>query len=230
MGGWHLSHVAPKFERLLETYRREDGGKWSGVELERATGGVLTRSYVSNLRKGRIENPGMDKLAAIAKAMGFPPGLWFEEEPTGADGRGAAGTREELAVRVERLFDAIKDTKTGETYTNSKIARMSLGDLTEEDVEGLRSGSVADPPLSHLLALARAFGVEPSYLVDGTGEAALDREMVEALRDDTTRAIAREGARLPARERNLVLGIVRQFEGAGSREGDDLGGAYSGGR
>ena len=73
MGGWHLSHVAPKFERLLETYRREDGGRWSGVELERATGGVLTRSYVSNLRKGRIENPGMDKLAAIAKAMGFPP-------------------------------------------------------------------------------------------------------------------------------------------------------------
>jgi len=107
---------------------------------------------------------------------------------------------------------------------------MSLGDLTEEDVEGLRSGSVANPPLSHLLALVRAFGVEPSYLVDGTGEAALDREILEALKDDTTRAIAREGARLPDRERNLVLGIVRQFEGAGSREGDDLGGAYSGGR
>ena len=46
---------------------------------------------------------------------------------------------------------------------------MSLGDLTEEDVEGLRSGSVTDPPLSHVVAVARAFGVEPSYLVDGTG-------------------------------------------------------------
>jgi transcriptional regulator with XRE-family HTH domain len=144
MGGWHLSHVAPKFERLLETYRREDGSRWSGIELERATGGVVTRSYVTNLRKGRIENPGMDKLAAIAKAMGFPPALWFEEELTGADG-GAAGTRERLAGRVERLFDAIKDPKTGETYSNSKIARMSLGDLTEEDVEELRSGSLADP-------------------------------------------------------------------------------------
>ena len=68
-----MSHVAPKFERLLETYRREDGGKWSGIELERATGGVVTRSYVTNLRKGRIENPGMDKLWALARAMGFPP-------------------------------------------------------------------------------------------------------------------------------------------------------------
>jgi hypothetical protein len=55
MGGWHLSHVAPKFERLLEAYRHEGGGKWSGIELERATGGVVTRSYVSNLRKGRID-------------------------------------------------------------------------------------------------------------------------------------------------------------------------------
>ena len=224
-----MSHVAPKFERLLEAYRREDGGKWSGIQLERATGGVVTRSYVTNLRKGRIENPGMEKLAAIAKAMGFPPALWFEEELTGADRRGAAGAPEGLAVRVERLFDAIKDPKTGETYTPSKIARMSLGDLTEEDVVALRSGSIADPPLSHLLALARAFGVEPSYLVDGTGEAVLDREMVEALSDDTTRAIARESARLRDRERNLVLGIVRQFEGVGSREEDERG-APSGGR
>ena len=110
-----MSHIARKFERLLKAYRREDGRKWRGVELERATGGVLTRSYVTNLRKGRIENPGMDKLAAIAKAMGFPPALWFEEELTGADGRGAAETHERLAGRVERLFDAIKDPKTGET-------------------------------------------------------------------------------------------------------------------
>jgi transcriptional regulator with XRE-family HTH domain len=68
-----LSHVARKFERLLKAYRREDGRWWSGVELERATGGVVTRSYVTNLRKGRIENPGMDKLWALARAMGFPP-------------------------------------------------------------------------------------------------------------------------------------------------------------
>jgi hypothetical protein len=40
-----------------------------------------------------------------------------------------------------------------------RVARMSLGDLTEEDVKELRSGSVTEPPLSHLLALAGAFGV-----------------------------------------------------------------------
>jgi transcriptional regulator with XRE-family HTH domain len=86
-----LSNVALKFERLLETYRRENGGKWSGIELERATGGV-TRSYVTNLRKGRIENPGMDKLAALASRRWASPPLSgsrrgyptrTEEEPRG---------------------------------------------------------------------------------------------------------------------------------------------------
>ena len=66
--------------------------------------------------------------------------------------------------------------------------------------------------MSHVIALARTFGVEPSYLVDGYREAVFDREMVEALGDDTTRAIARESAHLPGREKKLVLGIVRQFD------------------
>jgi transcriptional regulator with XRE-family HTH domain len=43
--------------------------------------GVVTCSYVTNLRKGRIENPGYEKMLAIAKAMNFPPEAWFEEMP-----------------------------------------------------------------------------------------------------------------------------------------------------
>jgi hypothetical protein len=68
-----LPHVALKFERLLKAYRREDGRWWSGIELERATGGVVTRSYVTNLGKGRIVNPGMDKLAALASRRWASP-------------------------------------------------------------------------------------------------------------------------------------------------------------
>ena len=73
-------HIARRFELLLDTYRHpETGRRWSGHEIDDATGGVVSRSYVTNLRKGRIENPGYDKLRAIAKAMGFPPDLWFED-------------------------------------------------------------------------------------------------------------------------------------------------------
>ncbi len=134
--------IAQKFELFLDRYRREDGSKWSGQDLDDATGGVVTRSYVSTLRKGRIENPGFEKLRAIAKAMNFPPELWFED--------------------VEKL----------------------------EDVSGVR----------------------PSWFVDGEDNLALlDEDLVEALRDETARAIVRKVARLPERERKIVLGIVRQF-------------------
>jgi transcriptional regulator with XRE-family HTH domain len=119
-------HIAERFEMLLGTHPRPDGRPWTGADLQRATGGVVHRSYVTNLRKGRIESPGHDKIEAIAKAMGFPPALWFDDD-------------------------------------------------------------------------AEASNAEP------------DPELVAALRDETVREIVRESARLPDRERKIVLGIVRQF-------------------
>ena len=116
------------------------------ASLAVATGGVVTRSHVSNLRKGKIENPGFEKLQAIAKVMNFPPELWFE------------------------------------------------------DVEDLGDVSV----------------IRPSWFVDGEDNLALlDEELVEALRDETAREVLREVSRLPERERELVLQIIRQFRSVG---------------
>jgi transcriptional regulator with XRE-family HTH domain len=60
-------------------------------------GGRHPLSYVSNLSKGRIESPGLDKLEAIAGAMGFPPALWFGD--MGEGGR----------TLDEALLHALKD-------------------------------------------------------------------------------------------------------------------------
>jgi transcriptional regulator with XRE-family HTH domain len=76
MGG--NEHVSERFRRMLALYRMPDGGEWGGQDLENATGRAVTRSYVANLKNGRIENPGLAKLEAISGAMGFPPSLWFE--------------------------------------------------------------------------------------------------------------------------------------------------------
>ena len=54
-------HIAHRFEHLLNTYRHPDGHRWSGQQLDEATGGVVTRSYATNLRKGRIESPGYER-------------------------------------------------------------------------------------------------------------------------------------------------------------------------
>jgi transcriptional regulator with XRE-family HTH domain len=203
-------HVAQKFEALLEKYRRPDGRRWSGQEIDEATGGVVTRSYVTNLRKGRIENPGYEKLAAMAKAMGFPPEVWFED----GLGEGLSIRQDEgsygVAGRLEHLFEVVKNPKTGEPYTNAEVARMTLGDLSEEDVERISTGAVSDPSVGQVTALASVFGVEPSYLLD-RGEPLFDGELVEALQNRTVREATREISRLSEKERRLVLGIVRQF-------------------
>jgi transcriptional regulator with XRE-family HTH domain len=204
-------HIAQKFEHLLDTYRRPDGHRWTGQQLDEATGGVVTRSYVTNLRKGRIENPGYEKLAAMAKAMGFAPEVWFEDGL--GEGRSIGHTEESrgIAGRLEHLFEVVRNPKTGKPYTNSEVARMTLGDLSEEDVERIRTGAVSDPTVGQVAALASVFGVEPSYLLDRGEPSQLDEELVQALRDEDVRDITRESSRLPDGERKLVLGIVRQF-------------------
>jgi transcriptional regulator with XRE-family HTH domain len=209
-------HIAQRFEQLLDTYRRPDGSRWTGQQLDEATGGVVPRSYVTNLRKGRIESPGYEKMRAIAKVMGFPPAAWFEDGVGDGMPVGPGHKSQDLAGKTKHLFRVIKNPSTGEPYTNAEVSRATLGDLSEEDVEGIRTGAISDPTLSQVVALAGVFGVEPSYLLD-RGEPVFDRELVNALRDETVREVTREISSLPQRERRLVLGIVRQFGEANSR-------------
>jgi transcriptional regulator with XRE-family HTH domain len=124
----------------------------------------------------------------------------------GLEGRGIPG-------RLEHLFETIKNPKTGEPYSNEEVARLSAGVITEEDVEGITTGKITDPSVGRIAALAAAFGVPPSYLLDRTkNPSVLDEEVLEALTDERAGAILKESARLPEREKEIVLGIVRQFK------------------
>jgi transcriptional regulator with XRE-family HTH domain len=208
-------HIAQKFEYFLETCRQPDGRRWGGQDLHDATGGVVTRSYVTNLRKGRIENPGFEKLRAIAKVMGFPPELWFEEDLSLEAGTRAKPNAdlEGVAEKINHLFEVIKEGRNGTSYTNAEVARMSLGDLTEKDVEDLRAGRVPNPPVDQVVALADVFGVHPSYFLESDKKTPLlDEEAMRALRDEKTNAILHRSVRLPDREKEMILGIIKQFE------------------
>ena len=206
--------VAQRFELLLEKYRLPDGSRWNGQQFQDATGGVVTRSYVSMMRKGRIENPGFDKLRAIAKAMNFPPELWFAE----ADGVSNAARVEQpkrrraISDRLNHLFDTIKNERTGEPYTNAEVARMSVGDLTEADVEGVRTGALENPTIGQVVALAEAFGVHPSYFLDtGKEPALLGEQELDALGDQRARAILNESLGLSDREKDMVLDMIQHL-------------------
>jgi transcriptional regulator with XRE-family HTH domain len=104
-------HVAQKFEYLLDAYRRPDGHRWTGQQLHEATGGVVTRSYVTNLRKGRIESPGYEKLAAMAKAMDFPPEVWFEDGLGEGRSIGQSEGSHGVARRLEHVFEVVRNPR-----------------------------------------------------------------------------------------------------------------------
>jgi transcriptional regulator with XRE-family HTH domain len=137
-------------------------------------------------------------MRAIAKAMGFAPEAWFEDGLGDRRPIRLAKESRSIAGRIEHLFDAVRNPKTGEPYTNAEVARMTLGDLSKEDVEGIRSGAIANPTVGQVAALANVFGVEPSYLLD-RGESVFNGELVEALQDEAVREAALEISRLPER-------------------------------
>jgi transcriptional regulator with XRE-family HTH domain len=80
---------------------------------------------------------------------------------------------------------------------------MSAGDLTGDEVEKIRTGVISDPTVKQVAALAAAFGVPPSYLLDrGRDPSVLDEEVLEALADDTAGAILRQSATAREGEEN----------------------------
>lgn len=202
--------IAQKFERFLDEYRRADGQRWGGQELEKVTSGAVTRSYVSALRKGKIVNPGYEKLLAIARAMGFPPELWFGDAPDAS----VAGERKEgdIAGRLERLFRVIPNERTRKPYTNAELARASLGDISEEEVGGIRDGRITNPTVAQVLALSEVFGIAPSYFLDkGKKAPLLDEETMKVVGDRSSLAIANKSLGLSEGEKELVVDMIERL-------------------
>jgi len=123
--------------------------------------------------------------------MGFPPEVWFDEGLGQGRSIGQAEQSRGVAGKLEHLFEVVRNPKTGEPYINAEVARMTLSDLSAEGVERIRTGAKTEPSVGQVAALARVFGVEPSYLLDKEEPSLLDEELVQALRDEDVRAITR---------------------------------------
>ena len=64
-------------------------------------------------------------------------------------------------------------------------------------------------------------GRPPSYFFDGGRKPPIiGRGAMEIFRDETSRATAHNSLRLLERERQMILGIIRQFEGMQTNDDD----------
>jgi hypothetical protein len=115
--------------------------------------------------KGNVEMiPGLlaEDFVDHHALSGTPPGREGRSIGQAEESRGVAG-------RLEHVFEVVRNPKTGEPYTNAVVARMTLGDLSEEDVQGIRSGAISDPSVGQVAALGAPSVWSPPYSgIEGT--------------------------------------------------------------
>ncbi|MDP9476292.1 MAG: hypothetical protein M3R38_11550 [Actinomycetota bacterium] len=217
----HNLRYGEMFRRLLEVYPHPAGGRWTGARMEEATAGFVNASYFSNLLNDRMKQPGLDKLKAIADAMGFPPQLWLEEPdrwgPSPEAGKRpvapGAGTFQAL---LNNLFASFADEATGEPPSNAEIARRTAGKVTEHELGQMRSGVSENPTLEKLLALSRAFDVDPAYWFRrGEKGPLVDQQVVEALRSEENRLILHRSLGLSKDQKDMLLVLMEQLQKRG---------------
>ena len=79
-----------------------------------------------------------------------------------------------------------------------------MGALTENEVEGIRTGAIRDPSIEQVLALAEVFAIDSSYFLDREAKSPLlDRASLEALSNQKARIILHKSLELSDREQDL---------------------------
>lgn len=207
-----------KFLQILELYRKPDGSKWQMSEIEEATSGFVKGPYLTNLKAGRIKQPGIERLRAIARVMDFPPELWLQN-PREWKESGPAATDEDvksassLMQKLNILFEVITNERTGASFTEKEVAAASGGELSQEDVRAARQGGIQDLMGAQYLALSNVFGVDINYWYQGRGEYPnLSEDDLRALSDSTTHLILNKAYGSSPRQKDVILHLLEQLE------------------
>ena len=127
-----------------------------------------------------------------------------------------------FAERLDHLFRTVHPKDRG-PYTPADVAEAINTEAGERVVSGtylwlLRTGQRDNPTVKHLIAIARFFGVPPTYFFpDDTAEQdAVPAEVVAALRDDKVRDMALRAAGLSDRSLTAITDMInsaRALEG-----------------
>jgi transcriptional regulator with XRE-family HTH domain len=128
----------------------------------------------------------------------------------------------QLAERLDHLFRTVHPKERG-PYTPAEAADAINTAADERMVSGtylwlLRTGQRDNPTMKHLIAIARFFGVSPTYFFpdDAMQQDAVPVELTAALKDDKVREMALRAAGPSDRSLKAItdmIGNARAVEG-----------------
>lgn len=131
--------------------------------------------------------------------------------------RAEAGSGRSLADRINQLFASIHPAGRG-PYSEREVVDW----LAEHEADGptisrnylhwLRTGERDNPTVDHLRAIARFFGVSPSYLIDDNSEEIhKDLEFLAALKEQDIRTILLRAREMTPEMRSWLAKTVSEM-------------------
>ena len=119
-----------------------------------------------------------------------------------------------LADRLDHLFRTVHPKDRG-PYTPAEVAEAINQAADDKVVSGtylwlLRTGQRDNPTMKHLIAIAKFFGVPPTYFFpdDAMRQDALPAELAAALSDDKVREMALRAAGLSDRSLKAITDMI----------------------
>jgi transcriptional regulator with XRE-family HTH domain len=208
MGGVQPADSGTIAERLdwLITTKYPDGLGPSGYEeIARASreyaaahgGPTISHQSVLNIRSGKVTNPSVNSLQALANVYRVKVTFFLQPVPSAesvppAASRPMAGAS--LADRLNELFTATRPRGRSQRTDQDAAEAVSAAGarITADEVRALRTGEWDNPTLRHLHGLADYFGVPCGYFLDDTvaQRVSEDLALLTALKDVGAREVA----------------------------------------
>ncbi|QMU70616.1 hypothetical protein [Streptacidiphilus sp. P02-A3a] len=198
--------IAQRLDGLIRARHPDGHGPSSYEDIARASreyaqrhgGPTISHQSVCNIRSGKVTNPGVDSLQALANVYGVDITYFFHRaEPAVADAATRTGrlpSAATLAARLNELFSVSQPNGRPE-YSAAEVAAAVTAtgaEITAGQVEALRAGARSSPTPAQLRSLADFFGVPSAYFTDDDVAARVSEDLaiLRAFKDVGARQIA----------------------------------------
>jgi len=206
--------IAERLDELIRNRHPNGQGPSSYEEIARASreysrlhgGPTISHQGVLNIRSGKVTNPGVDSLQALANVYRVDI-TYFFHRPRPAGERPAAGSSPlppaaVLAARLDELFSVVRPPGRPPLSTAEVAEAVTAAgtEITGAQLAALRAGAGTaapdtvrdDPTSAQLRGLADYFGVPSAYFLDDGVAARVceDLAILRAFKDVGARQIA----------------------------------------